>query len=111
MHVKEKKPKKNVSAPSSIEKDAVVFITAYEIHKFEHHYLRFKRKSKIKDLFSQFHIAGISHSDMYVTPYAKCRYTVEYDSLNQVSAFHFDIHLLIYVFRYTHFSKIKLLCQ
>ena len=90
MHVKEKKPKKNVAAPSSIEKDAVVFITAYDIHKFEHHYLRFKRKSKIKDLFSQFHIAGISHSDMYVTPYAKCRYTVEYDSLNQVSAFHFD---------------------
>ena len=48
MHVKEKKPKKNVSAHSSIEKDAVVFITAYDIHKFEHHYLRFKRKSKKK---------------------------------------------------------------
>lgn len=72
------------------DKDTVVFMTAYDIHKIERHFLRFKKNGKKKELWSQFHIAGFSHNNTYITRYAKCSYTAEYNSLNQVTAFHFE---------------------
>lgn len=65
-------------------------MTAYDIHKIERHRFRYGKKTKKRELWSQFHIAGFSHNNTYITPYAKCRYTAEYDSLNQVTAFHFE---------------------
>ncbi len=72
------------------EKDTVVFMTAYDIHKIEKHFFRIGKKLNKKELFSQFHIAGFSHNDTYVTSYAKCKYETEYDSLNQITSFRFD---------------------
>ena len=65
-------------------------MTAYDIHKFRQHFPRFWQHGKTKDLLKKYHISGISNKNVYVTPYAKCNYTVEYDSLKQVSAFHFE---------------------
>lgn len=50
----------------------------------------FKKRKKKKELWEQFHIAGISHDNTYITPYAMCKYTAEYNSLNQITTFHFD---------------------
>lgn len=70
--------------------DTVIFMTAYDIHEFKQHIARFWQKNKRKNLLNQFHIAGISYKSAYISPDTKCNYTVEYDSLKQVSAFHFE---------------------
>lgn len=87
---KRKRVKQEVKPKHKSEKDTVVFMTAYDIHKIERHFFRFGKRAKKKELWSQFHIAGFSNNGTYITPYAKCRYTAEYNSLNQVSAFHFE---------------------
>ena len=87
---KRKRVKQEVKPKHKSEKDTVVFMTAYDIHKIERHFFRFGKRAKKKGLWSQFHIAGFSNNGAYITPYAKCRYTAEYNSLNQVSAFHFE---------------------
>ena len=86
---KKKKVTKEINPVHQNEKDTVVFMAAYDIHKIERHFFCIKRRKK-KELWSQFHIAGFSHNNTYITPYAKCHYTAEYNSLNQVTAFHFD---------------------
>lgn len=80
----------NERMSNEYEKDAVIFMAAYDIHKIDRHFFRFSKKAKRKELWSQFHIAGLSHNNTYITSYAKCQYTVEYNSFNQLSAFHFD---------------------
>ena len=87
---KKKKVKREVNADNKFEKDTVVFMTAYDIHKIKHHFFRFRKKAKKKELWTQFHMAGFSHNNTYITPYAKCRYMAEYNSLNQITAFHFE---------------------
>lgn len=81
--------KKVVKSKQEIQ-DTVVFMTAYNIHKFKQHFPRFWQHGKTRDLLKQYHISGISNKSVYISPYAKCNYTVEYDSLKQVSAFHFE---------------------
>jgi len=71
-------------------KDTIVFMTAYDIRGLKRHFPRFWQRKKAKDMLRQYHISGISCENMYASPDAKCNYTVEYDSLKQVSAFHFD---------------------
>ena len=85
-----KKIEKEVTLTHPTEKDTVIFMAAYDIHKIERHFFRLRRRKKKKELWSQFHIAGFSHNDTYITPYATCHYTAEYNSLNQVTAFRFD---------------------
>lgn len=87
---KKKKIKKEIPQVLRNEKDTVVFMAAYDIHKIERNFFHFSRKKKKKALWSQFHIAGFSHNNTYVTPYAKCHYTTEYNLFNQVTAFHFE---------------------
>ncbi|MBQ8236610.1 MAG: hypothetical protein IJZ39_00440 [Oscillospiraceae bacterium] len=91
---KKKKIVKRMEKDKKEIQDTVVFMTAYNIHKFKHHFARFWQRNKRKNLLNQFHIAGISHGNAYVSPDAKCKYTVEYDALKQVSAFHFDENIV-----------------
>ena len=86
---KKKIIKKEFTPSPKNEKDTVVFMAVYDIHKIKRRFFRFRKRKK-KGLWSQFHIAGFSHNNAYITPYAKCHYTVEYNSLNQVTAFHFE---------------------
>ena len=69
--------------------DTVIFMSAYKIHNFKQRIPHFGQHGKISDLLKQFHISGISNENIYATADAKINYTVEYDSLNQVSSFHF----------------------
>ena len=85
-----KKIKQEIQQEKNTQNDIVIFMTAYDIHKIERHRFRFGKKPKKRELWTQFHIAGFSHNNTYITPYAKCRYTAEYNSLNQVTAFHFE---------------------
>ena len=85
-----KKVIKAVQKSTKEIQDTVIFMTAYDIHEFKQHIARFWQKNKRKNLLNQFHIAGISYKSTYISPDAKCNYTVEYDSLKQVSAFHFE---------------------
>lgn len=101
---KKKKIKKEITPVLESEKDTVVFMAAYDIHKIERHFFRFRRKKKKKELWSQFHIAGFSHNNTYITPYAKCHYTAEYNSLNQVTAFHFEKSFEQYNKEYKNFA-------
>lgn len=71
-------------------KDAIIFMSAYNIHKFKRHHIQWKQKVNSKELLEEFHIKGISHNNTYVAPYAKCNYTAEYNSINQVTAYHFE---------------------
>lgn len=87
--LKKESSKKAAKSKQEIQ-DIVVFMTAYNIHKFKQHCPRFWQHGKIKDLLKQYHISGISNKKVYVSPYAKCNYTVEYDSLKQVSTFNFE---------------------
>lgn len=101
---KHKKIKHDVQPEKSIEKDTVVFMAAYDIHKIERHRFKFGKQARKKELWSQFHIAGFSHNNTYITPYAKCRYTAEYNSLNQVTAFHFEENFEEYNKIYDNFA-------
>ena len=101
---KKKKIKKEITPVLQNEKDTVVFMAAYDIHKIERHFFRIRRRKKKKELWSQFHIAGFSHNNTYITPYAKCHYTAEYNSLNQVTAFHFDKSFEQYNKEYKNFA-------
>ncbi|MBQ4560870.1 MAG: hypothetical protein IJA55_00890 [Clostridia bacterium] len=71
-------------------RDAVIFMTAYNVHNYKHHFPHFGRREKIKKLFSKYHIAGISNNDTYVGPDEKYRYSVRFDSFQRVSSFVFD---------------------
>lgn len=102
---KKKKIKREVNADNKFEKDTVVFMTAYDIHKIKHHFFRFRKKAKKKELWTQFHMAGFSHNNTYITPYAKCRYMAEYNSLNQITAFHFEDDFEKYNKFYDNFSN------
>lgn len=99
-----KRIKQEIQPKKNIEKDTVVFMTAYDIHKIERHRFRFGKKVKKRELWSQFHIAGFSHNNTYITPYAKCRYTAEYNSLNQITAFHFEKNFEEYNKIYDNFA-------
>ena len=101
---KKKKIKKEITPVLQNEKDTVVFMAAYDIHKIERHFFRIRRRKKKKELWSQFHIAGFSHNNTYITPYAKCHYTAEYNTLNQVTAFHFDKSFEQYNKEYKNFA-------
>ena len=96
--------KQDVQSKINTENETVVFMTAYNIHKIERHRFRFGKKAKKKDFWTQFHIAGFSHNNTYITPYAKCRYTAEYNSLNQVTAFHFEKNFEEYNKTYAKFA-------
>lgn len=87
---KKKNVVKKVSKTNQEIQDTVIFMTAYNIHKFKQHFPRFWQHGKIKELLRQYHISGVSNKSMYVSPDNKCKYTVEFDSLKQVSAFHFE---------------------
>ena len=65
-------------------------MTAYDVHEIERHHLRLVRRNNNKELWSQFHIAGFAHNDTYITPYAKCHYTAEYNSLNELISFNLE---------------------
>lgn len=86
----EEKIKQEIQQEKITQNDTVIFMTAYDIHKIERHRFRFGKKPKKRELWAQFHIAGFSYNNTYITPYAKCRYTAEYNSLNQVTAFNFE---------------------
>lgn len=101
---KKKKVKKEITPIPKNEKDTVVFMAAYDIHKIEKHFFRIRRRKKKRELWSQFHIAGFSHNNTYITPYAKCPYTAEYNSLNQVTAFRFEKSLEEYNKEYKNFA-------
>lgn len=85
--------------------DTVVFMTAYNIHKFKQHFPCFWRHGKTKDLIKKYHILGISNKNVYVSPDEKCSYTVEYDSLKQVSAFNFEESIIEINERDPHFLE------
>lgn len=72
------------------KQDTVIFMTAYNIHKFKRHFSRFRQNGKSKSLLKQYHILGISTKNVYVSSDIKYNYTVEFDSLKQVSAFRFE---------------------
>ena len=42
---KKKKIKREVNADNKFEKDTVVFMTAYDIHKIKRHFFRFRKKA------------------------------------------------------------------
>lgn len=85
-----RKVRKAVQKSTKEIQDTVIFMTAYHIHEFKPHIARFWQKIRRKNLLNQFHIAGISYKNSYLSPDAKCNYTAEYDSLKQVSAFYFE---------------------
>ncbi len=74
--------------------DTVIFMTAYNIHKFKQHIPKFWERRKARDLLKQYHISGISNKNTYVSPVVKCDYTVEYNSLKQVSEFNFEENIV-----------------
>ena len=102
---KKKNIVKKVEKTKQKIQDTIVFMTAYDIHKFKHHFPRFWQHSKGKELLKQYHISGISYKTMYVSPDAKCNYSVEYDSLKQVSAFHFDESIVETNKKYPQFTE------
>lgn len=79
-----RKPKKKAI------QDKVIFMAAYDVHKLKHKLPKLSLKKDKNTLLEQFHIKGISSNNTYVSSGVKCDYTVEYDSFNRVSAFHFD---------------------
>ena len=62
-----KRIKQEIQPKKNIEKDTVVFMTAYDIHKIERHRFHFSKKANKRELWSQFHIAGFSHNNTYIT--------------------------------------------
>ena len=101
---KNKTKKRKVITDKTAEKDTVVFMTAYDIHKIKHHFFHFGKKKKATGLLSHFHIAGFSYKNTYVTPYGNCHYTVEYNPLNQIVAFHFDEKIEEYNKKHENFA-------
>ncbi len=87
---KQKEKQQETISNQEHKKDTVVFMAAYDVHKIKHHFVRLGKRVKKKELWSKFHVAGLSHNNTYITPYAKCRYVPEYDSLNRITAFHFE---------------------
>lgn len=80
----------NDNMSKSNTKDAVIYMSAYSVHQFKRHYIFWKQKINIKKLLKEFHIKGISNDNTYVSPDVKCHYTVNYNSLKQVSAYNFE---------------------
>ena len=108
---KKKNIVKKVEKAKQEIQDTVVFMTAYDIHGFKQHLPRFWQRSKAKELLKQYHISGISYKSMYVSPDAKCNYSVEYDSLKQVSAFHFEENIVETNKKYPQFLEDTLLMR
>lgn len=71
-------------------KDAVIYMSAYSVHQFKRHYVFWKQKIYIQKLLKEFHIKGICNDNTYVSQDVKCHYTVNYNSLKQVSAYNFE---------------------
>lgn len=93
MAEKKKVIKKTIEKKRKIQ-DAVIFMTAYNIQGFKQHFPCFWKCGETKEILKQHHILGISNKNLYIAPDAKCRYTVEYDALKQVSAFNFDENIV-----------------
>lgn len=74
--------------------DTVIFMTAYNVHKFKHRFLHFWQKNATKELLKRFHIEGVLFDKLYVSHEEKCRYTSEYNSLNQISSVTFDENII-----------------
>ena len=70
--------------------DTVIFMTAYNVHKFKQRIPKFWKHGRIEDLLKQYHIYGISCKDIYASYDRKCSYSVEFDSLTQAPVFRFE---------------------
>ena len=86
---KEKVTKKLKKKKHDVQ-DKVIFMAAYDVHKLKHKLPKLSLKKDKNSLLEQFHIKGIASNNTYVSLGRKYDYTVEYDSFNRVSAFHFD---------------------
>ena len=71
-------------------KDTVIFMAAYDVHKFKKGFPRFWQKSKAKELMMQHHIASIATKDTIVFPNGKLKYAAEYDSIVSNTSFRFN---------------------
>lgn len=63
---KKKKIRQEVKTNPKTEKDTVVFMTAYDVHKLKRKFFHIGKTSKNKELWSQYHIAGFSYNNTYV---------------------------------------------
>ena len=70
--------------------ETVIFMAAYDIHKIERKLFRLKNKKKKKELWEKFHVAGFVSNNKYIAPFGICNYDFDYNTLNQVSSFHFE---------------------
>lgn len=80
----------------SIEKiqkttDIIVFMSAYDVHKFNKRIPKLWHKPKTKELLKQFHIIGLSTQNSILTKSRKTEYTTEYNSLKHISEYKFQI--------------------
>ena len=73
------------------ENDTIVFMTAYDFHKFNRKLPRIRRKCEKRDLFEKFHIFGISTHDMIVTAQNKFEYESKYDYITHSTQFNFNL--------------------
>ncbi len=76
---------------NEIKNDTVVFMTAYDFHRFNRKLPSLRRKCEKRDLFQKFHIFGISTHDMIVTARNKFEYESNYDYITHSAQIDFNL--------------------
>lgn len=71
--------------------DTVIFITSYNINKYNKNSSLFYTKENFKDLLFKYHITCFASQDSMLTQKGMIKYTTSYDSFTQSTQFHFDI--------------------
>lgn len=73
------------------ETDTVLFMSAYDIHKFSKNFPRMWRNRKNKNELQQFHILGITTKDRILTRQKLVEYTEEKNLTDNYSEFKFNL--------------------
>ena len=82
--------RKIIKATPKIQ-DSVIFMTAYKCNKYNKRLALFKKKEKVKDLLSSFHISAIANRGTMLTQKGKLKYTAHFDAIKQSTRFDFDV--------------------
>lgn len=88
---KKSETKPEVISSKNDSGDTIIFMTAYDFHKFNRKLPSLRRKCEKRDLFEKFHIFGISTQDMIVTAQNKIEYESNYDYITHSAQFNFDL--------------------
>lgn len=83
--------KQKVNNSKESAQDCVVFMTAYNINKFNKKLSFFQKRDKLLDLLSECHISSLVSQNFMLTQKGRLKYSTKFNSHKQTTEFHFDV--------------------